>query len=64
METTTQVSNKTSSRSSESLVTLNTLAAAAKQVQAQDRDKRYRVTVVSCEIVSESDEFQPDLAYA
>jgi hypothetical protein len=54
--------NKLHNRSSESLIPLETMAAAAKAVQAQGRDSRHRVTVVSCEIAFESDAFQSKLA--
>ena len=40
---------------SRSLLPLETLAAAAKAVQAQSQDNRYRATVVSCELAFEAD---------
>jgi hypothetical protein len=62
MKTVTPKGNKFHHRSSESLIPLETMAAAAKVVQARGRHKRHRVTVVSCELDFESDAFQSKLA--
>lgn len=63
MMTVTPKENKFHHCSSESLMTLETMAAAAKAVQAQGRDNRNWVTIVSCELAFESEPFQSESVY-
>lgn len=62
MMITTWKENEFQGRSFEGLITLRTMAAAVKQVQAQDRDDGYQVMIISCEQTFESDDFQSLLA--
>lgn len=59
---TTWKKNEFQGHSFEGLIMLKTMAAAVKQVQAQDRDDGYQVMIISCEQNFESDDFQSLLA--
>jgi hypothetical protein len=52
--------------SAEALITLKTLAAAAKHVEDQSKHRRHQVTIVNCESASQSEteEFMSELAFA